>query len=106
MKHRHLPGISLRAVSFILFAFSFLSPQHLFAQRVAINGYGQASYTAEKAGKFMQQWLVAGPFAVSKDSTGPGEALQEKVFKESKIQTRFCRNSITRHMKIIVSFFS
>ena len=44
-------------------------------------GYGKAHYKASEAGKFMQTWLIAGPFAVSTDSLEPDGALQEKVFK-------------------------
>jgi CubicO group peptidase (beta-lactamase class C family) len=48
---------------------------------VGTKGYGKASYSSSHAGKFMQTWLVAGPFPVSEDSLKPGNALQEKVFK-------------------------
>ena len=50
------------------------------SQRLEIKGYDKASYNISQAGKFMQTWLVAGPFPVSNDSLKPADALQETVF--------------------------
>jgi CubicO group peptidase (beta-lactamase class C family) len=52
---------------------------------VGVKGYGKAQYNASQVGKFMQTWLVAGPFPVSADSLNPDAALQEKVFKTDMI---------------------
>src|SRR5688572_8405520 len=49
------------------------------------NGYGKASYNLSHSGKFMQSWLVSGPFFVSTESTEPDNALQEKAFKTEKL---------------------
>lgn len=46
-----------------------------------IKGYDKASYSSSQAGKFMQTWLVAGPFPVSDESLKPDNSLQEKAFK-------------------------
>ena len=52
---------------------------------VKAKGYGKAQYNASQVGKFMQIWLVAGPFSVSADSLNPDAELQEKVFKTDMI---------------------
>src|SRR5215212_9866461 len=50
-----------------------------------INGYGKASYDAEKPGKFMKTWLLAGPVSVSSDTLNPEDSLQVKAFKEDNL---------------------
>lgn len=52
-----------------------------------VNGYGKASYDASQPGKFMKSWLLLGPVPVSSDSLDPGNALQEKAFKEDNLSS-------------------
>src|SRR5262245_38317521 len=62
----------------------FLCPAtlNLCCQSVATSkGYSSASYNVSQAGKFMKNWLLVGPIAVSPGSSNPDNASQEKVFK-------------------------
>jgi hypothetical protein len=47
---------------------------------VNVKGYGKAQYNVTEAGKFMKNWLIAGPFSVA-DTIQPDGRLQEKAFK-------------------------
>ncbi len=61
-----------------------LKPDLAFTQAAKQNtsgGYGKASYGLITAGKFMQHWLVAGPFTITKDSSAPDDSVQEEAFK-------------------------
>ncbi|HRO69784.1 MAG TPA: hypothetical protein PK951_05370, partial [Chitinophagaceae bacterium] len=61
-----------------------LKPDLAFTQAAKQNtsgGYGKASYGLITAGKFMQHWLVAGPFTVTNDSIAPQDQVQEEAFK-------------------------
>jgi CubicO group peptidase (beta-lactamase class C family) len=66
----------------ILFIFLFFAAGHdvLLAQ-AKVTGYGKASYASSQTGRFMQTWLISGPFSVADNDPKPAEALQEKVFK-------------------------
>src|SRR5688572_5127815 len=49
--------------------------------KTAVNGYEKASYDALDRGRFMRNWVIAGPVHVTLDSL-PDEASQEKAFRE------------------------
>ena len=68
--------------------FFFYQPKVSAQQKVEkVNGYGKASYDAAQPGKFMKTWLLLGPVPVSTDSINPGDALQQKVFKEDSLSS-------------------
>jgi CubicO group peptidase (beta-lactamase class C family) len=66
--------------AFLLFA---IERNYVLAQAKSVEakGYDKASYDASQAGKFMKNWLIAGPVSVSTDTLEPTDSLQEKVFK-------------------------
>lgn len=51
----------------------------------AVTGYGKASYDIKQAGKFMKNWLIAGPVAVSNNSVIPDNDTQLKVFNTDSL---------------------
>ena len=69
------------AIVFVFFLFA-IGHKLIIAQSSLseIKGYGKASYPISQTGKFMQTWLVCGPFSVS-DDPRPTNVLQEKAFK-------------------------
>ncbi len=50
-----------------------------------VNGYDKASYDISQAGKFMKDWMIAGPITVSSSAGNPDNATQEKVFKTDEL---------------------
>ncbi len=70
--------------AFLFFAIAFQSC--LLAQTES-KGYDKASYDASQSGKFMKNWLVAGPVSISADSLEPDDAIQEKAFREDMLST-------------------
>ena len=76
--YKNCKPVILNAFLLIAIGQNFILAQ---TQRVEIKGYDKASYNASHVGKFMQTWLVAGPFSISNDTLQPDDALQEKVFK-------------------------
>ncbi|MEP6596513.1 MAG: serine hydrolase [Ginsengibacter sp.] len=71
-------------IAFLLFTF-FQNTLIAQTKSATLNGYGKASYDAAQSGKFMKNWLMAGPVSVSSDTLEPDDALQEKVFKEGDL---------------------
>jgi CubicO group peptidase (beta-lactamase class C family) len=72
----------LTAILLFVFEQNFLVAQ---SKSIEVKGYGNASYNASEAGKFMKTWLVAGPVRVGADTLEPADSLQEKVFKTDVI---------------------
>ena len=73
---------SWKPVTLGLLAAFLISQNVCLAQTsVDVKGYGKAQYNATEPGKFMKNWLVAGPFSVGADSVKPDAPLQEKTFK-------------------------
>jgi CubicO group peptidase (beta-lactamase class C family) len=74
--------------SALIAVFLFPVTLDLWCQVVATSkGYGSASYNVSQSGKFMKNWLLAGPIAVTPASANPDDASQEKVFKTDVIST-------------------
>ncbi len=67
--------------AFLVITFSGLETSAQAGAKSPVKGYGKATYTPKQAGKFMRDWLVAGPFTITSDSIAPDEQLQEKAFK-------------------------
>ncbi|RYZ19249.1 MAG: hypothetical protein EOO10_24615, partial [Chitinophagaceae bacterium] len=67
-------------VSFCFLGFSFT----VLAQQPSQASY-KTTYKAEKAGEFMKNWWIAGPFDVATQPGMPADSLQEAVFRQDLI---------------------
>ncbi|MCU7550096.1 serine hydrolase [Chitinophagaceae bacterium LB-8] len=88
MRHCHFSAYFKVIISSSILFITAVISHTVSAQTSAatISGYGKATYSAVATGKFMKNWLIAGPVPVSADSM-PASSVQEKTFKEDIISS-------------------
>lgn len=84
---RHIHSFRILKIALLLLSVPIISFQYSSAQSNVsqTKGYGKAQYNAAEAGKFMNSWLIAGPFKIGSDSSQPDGSAQEKAFKSDII---------------------